>query len=742
MKQWTLGLLLAVLLAPMPVVSAQASEATVLSTDGTGDVALLGPDGNEAGAAPAGMFAGVDMVDVGIWSEDEETLSLFATVANIESSSEFPFPGFDPDYDFFFTLGEQSYKVAVVTAFDNPLNGVFERSSEGFLQARAGEGFWRFIDRVEVEFDFTEERIVAHLPKELLVDENQALIAKGRELTDIFVIGQSGPSFIEIDPKLPTGTAIYGPYFADRVPDEGAVSYLVRTGAIFQQGDLFSTTLDPVRWTNGEATTLAYQVTVENRAAEEDLVAVSIEGADPSWTMAFSERVSVPAESRVNVTLLVSIPFVHQHGMLDNFNVVFESLEGDGRSSTQLGVYWPRIPQPAGHHDTLWLHSASFQGDPPFDTVFNGNYGWFNAADSTVDELDQGLPLAGTVVPPVAFAAFGGGTDGASYWSFPLSPALRMGLDFDLSRIGELTTAINLPVPALDPRVDAYLVLEDREQRNGGRFLGGNDGGDVETTVLANATVQLSGTLSGRQDLIMAFTPTPEADLIDYQVREGWERNLRLHVQMYSPTMTGAFYVPGALAPTTQPTIDPTATVIRLPLFEYHAPVDLTFVTDRAIELTVGDMGQDRRLNPGRSLVYEFNMAYTGEITDTFDLSLTGNNVHWAQILGDLQVKLQPGESRTLALKVTAPKDASPGEVGDVTLTATSRTNAAVQGGLRTLSTVVSVGDQDIADEASRADVLSGELTDEESTPVPLGVAVGALLVAVAVSARRLGRGL
>ncbi len=713
-------LLLVLLLMATSVPVGGQTGAIALVTDATGDVSMVAPDGATTTTIPAGSFESLDLVEAGVWYEDEARLGFYATVVSLEETSEQPIPFSDPDFHFRFAYGEQAYRILVETALGNPTNDIFGRPvTRAWVQQEVAPDSFRNVADAEAEVVFADNQVTVIFDRSAVRDHNNAPLARSRNIED-FRVETRSLGYFTFPLRGPAGEVgeLGMPAVMDWAPmGEAGPSYTLQTGTEVQRGTLFATTNEPVRWTNGEATTLAYHLSLANVGDKVVDAKVTVRGNDPSWTIAHSERVRAPAQDSINFTILVSIPFVHQHGKLAMFTATFDDERGN-LASTELGIYWPRIPQPAGHHDTLWFHGAALDPpQPPFDTAFAGVDGWFNPAEPAVDEADQGSPIpAITAGPP----GIGAGREGLARWLLRMSPELRMGLDFDLMRSASFTTSIDIPIPAVDPRLEVGFFHVKAIPTE--RF--GNQGTAYQYHMLGNATARASGVVSGPTDFTVTFPIVEEYDLIPFEENT----NLALILELRG-ALVG---LPAVRPEATTYTLDPAATLMTLPLFEYHDPVDLSFVTSRSIQLKVGADGQERAVNPGRSIIYRFDLAYTGDFTDSFDLSLTGTNSKWAHIIGDRVVTLKAGETRQLAIEVAAPADAFAGDIADVTLTATSKTNAAVQGGIRTLTMVVT--DRDIPDEAADARLLGNELTKDQESP---GLGVLLLIGMLGILARR-----
>ncbi len=712
----------------IPVSLGDKVDANIL-TDGTNDVVIMSADGNTQ-QPDGGQFPNVDIVEAGILEETADMVTFYVQVRGIEEGSQNPLPFSDPDYRIHFRFGDQGYRVRMDTALVNVFNDAMGRSGTilGALELQVGETSFRNLASAEVTIDYGTERIMAAVPRSPIVDENQAPLGLGRTLTDFYATSQSMGQF-----AFPVGQTSQGgdpafyagpPRAWDQVPDAitGELpSYTMVTGEVRQKGGLVSGSADPVRWTNGEASTIVFDVRVANTGDADIPLKVSVTGADPKWTLAFSDSITVPATKAANVTILVTIPFSHNHGALHTFDARFESPDGAHFSSTMLGVYWPLVPQPAGHHDRLWFHSlVETDENNPFSSLFGGGtHSWMSALET--ETADTGVPIpAQFTIPPNTFT----GGKAIAYWRIPLEPELRMGLDFRTDDVGTLELSLNFPVTVVDPQVFARLEHATVPQQQGRGGPGGNNQGPTQQTELATGQSELmSGPVDGSRTFTLELETAPEADDVPYTPGN----NLFLTVFMEATWLAGAGQGdPGAISPS----IAPSSSWLRLPLDEYEVPLDLNFQTDGAIELKPTADGQQKSVNPGRTTVYAFDMVYHGSDVADFIIEVSGTHADWASVVGDEAFSLEAHGSRQVGLAVKAPKDAKAGDFADLTFTVRDRDNAAVKAGLNTRTLIVS--GTEIPDEDLRAQGLTNELTTAKESPgLPFVMLVAALAIAM-----------
>lgn len=720
MRTGVVCLLALLLAAALPPVAAEEVD-TVLVEDATGDVVVRAQDDSLPAQGDNGRFPDVDLTGAGIFDETPEAVTFFVQVASLEEDSQNPLPFSDPDYRVYFRYGDASYRVRMDTSLEHAANAAFDRESGVLarLEAETSRGQFRGVAQAEGRLDFGADRVYATVPRAAIVDHNQAPLSINSTLTGFHATASSMGWF-----NFPVGQTQQGgdpllwvgpPMAFDQAPDmlSSLPSYQMFTGDLKQKGGLVAVSDDPVRWTNGEASTLGFQVVLTNTADHDIPVRASVEKTAPQWTVAFSDSLTVPRATSVNVTLLVTIPFSHNHGSLHMFQATYESLDGDHLAVADLGVYWPAVPQPAGHHDTIWLHSMSQSDDGGFFSMFDsGTHAWISATED--EEQDEGIAVpAMLTLPPNTFT----GGKAISFWRVALEPELRMGLDFRPHETGKAEITIRFPTPVVDPVLSVQLSHVEVHERRGR-----NDNGMGESVTLAEARSEVvQGAVSGLHTFVLDLEILDEADDVPYQR----DTNLFLTIRLDATFIAG---FGGADTADESPRLEPGGTWMELPLDEYMVPVDLSFQTDGALELEIGSEGRARSVNPGKTTIYTFDLQYHGSEPITLRTLITGTHAEWAVPVGDAEFTMEPHGQRRLGMAVKAPSGTSSGERADLTYTVVSVANAAVQAGVNTVTTVDTT--QDIPDEAARQKDLDKELTTSKKSPgLPLLVLLGALAV-------------
>lgn len=551
--------------------------------------------------------------------------------------------------------------------------------------------------------------------RELILDQNGAPAFPGRSLdrfwarsvhwssgSDIYVFEQQVP-------QPPFNVVDEAPDDADFVDGELAILHGLRqTGHARLYSDV------PYRASNGEATTFLYEITAENTGDEADIFTLTARGIPADWDVTFPvPDLALGAGESTVLPVLVSVPFAHRHGTVDTMVVEMQSAADPGSTGRlELGIRYVDPPQPAGHHDTVHLHSNVQDADPADICTY---FCWFSdeAFMNTLedDPLDTGNPVPawnyGTGLNE-------NGTQTRFRWELPLSPALRLGLDFDVNGTGELLFPVDVTVPIQQARLRGELVRYGPEQvqdgENGQTFF------FQESTPLATFQSERVD-LSGEHTFQLEMTPTPESDYIPYHPAN----QMVLEVVLEGTTVLGT-------SRNLQPVMQPGGTM-TLPLLEYHDPVDDLFGSLTGPVLTIEDRAQ-RILNPGDVALFHVELRDAGQGAGTYRFSAAGLNAEWAAFPAGTTVTLDAGSTVTVPVQVRVPADAFDGDKADLFIQAVNAGNETQ----RALARVV----VDVDTDAQHGDDSDVKVDVSQDAPTVSLLAVVALVgAAVAVARRR-----
>ncbi len=559
----------------------------------------------------------------------------------------------------------------------------------------AGADRWQRLESFAVKSDVSANTVAVFLPREYVIGADGAGTIVDGSIENIYV--ESG-LFMEdfLANFLAPGPATVGVQGYDRMPDEGAAAWLIQEG-IKQSGTASLISKAPVRVSNGEATTFLFELTAVNEADHQDTFEIKVTGAPSTWTVTVPKQtVRVEPDSKETFPILVTVPFQHQHGVFHPFMVTAQSRsDPDATGRMELGIRYTAVPQPSGHHDTLWLHgSGGFQR-------------YINALEDDNVPEDEQEPMPGG-----GSCGFSGGGKSGRGTFVPLLPGLQIGLDFDMKALGEATFAISSDGPSEDKTYGGYFVAYKDGDRPSA-CLSQEPSGAL-ARIDDTEVVGFDG--AGTKTVTTTITPLEAGDYVPYDPTLNFALLLgEFRADDDIPVIIGGLDVGSA-------TVD--EGTFQLPLAEYHDDVDEYFASLSGIELYAKT--QYRTANPGRTVIFNITAENVGAAAGTFDLSLSGGNVDWAKVLGSTHIQIPAQSSRQLAVAISVPTSARDGDQADVTLVARSSADENTQTLIRLVTLVDST--VDIPDEAYDAALLDGNLSDK-STPLPLLVPLAALLV-------------
>ncbi|MEA3204272.1 MAG: hypothetical protein QOI63_1952 [Thermoplasmata archaeon] len=517
----------------------------------------------------------------------------------------------------------------------------------------------------------------------------------------------------------------------DAMPDQGngTLDLAIRYG-IVQSGKARLSSEIPTRASNGEATTIVYQVEASSRMEENASFQLAASGIPAGWQVKLpAERITVPGNGSVLFPVLATVPFAHQHGTYQKFLVELKSVRDPGSvGRIQLGVRYSQPPQPAGHHNVLWLHSQSLSSDQAstaFATVFGGSTSglFMNAAAPEEYPYDAKIDVPGQfanqeAVPPVATYS----------WSVALAPALELGLDFRQGT-GNVSIPLKTTLPMLGAQLSGHLAYLPPVTPDAG-FVFQFDGRRSDEIVVADlnpdAPVDVGANTQG-SILHATLATRPDAGYVPFAKGAG----LRLQLEVAFTRVDG---VGGNFGPHDAPLVQPGG-ILDLPLNEYHDKVAQVFDSNRTLVLEAAS-AQDRVANPGKMVLYNLTLANHAAAPVDVSLELTGTHLLWVSILEPQQktVRLAANETRAVKVAVKVPLEADRGDTADLVLAATSASDLNVRSLARLYTTVDTR--QQHRDDADLIAAIEGAHAKKKSPGLELPLAALGLL-AVALGRRR-----
>ncbi|MES2154026.1 MAG: hypothetical protein V4510_02735 [bacterium] len=678
--------------APAPVAVLQ---------DDSGDVAIGTPV--QPISNPTPRLAQMDLVAATV--QEQATEFLFTlTVASLEDGTEPPL-GESAFYGLHFLQGDVQYAIQV-GRIKSQQTGVFA----SLARYDPAEDRYYAVDYLPITQDRASASFVITVPRDLITDSHGAKPYVGTQISGFWADSQS---FMEIFlfPVSFSGQA--PPTIRDRMPNSGngTTGVPVMLGPV-QTGSARLSSQVPTRQSNGEAGTVVFTVTARNVGPRADHYRLEVSNPPLGWDVSLPNAVvDLDAGASVDVPVVVTMAFNHQHGSFKSFMLhAASATDAASHADLELGVRYPKVPQPAGHHNVLSLHSAPFSDDPTIPAYalafgFNVEYAWMNALAK--DDGDRGVAVPAD--PPSGFVP---SVPNTFHWTVPLAPDLAIGLDFDLLRNGTFSGGFQSTTPMLGAVASgelAYYVDSTFDQF--GTRTGGN------RTVLARLATSPAQDMQASTPAYFSLklTATPEGDRVVFRPKSSLV--LELTVAGTRPD-TAVARDPPKLLP---------GGLLDLPLFEYRDPVDATFAATAKLALQpIGS--QDRVVNPGKTAVYQVAVRLAPDAgAHTIELHLSGKGVEWARLLDNPENRVAAGTWWNVTVAVAVPPGATTADSVDLVLRAQAQDDPALQALVRLYGTVST--SQNVPDEAALAASL--EHTSQAQSP---GLGFVAVLAAVGVA--------
>jgi hypothetical protein len=691
---WTAVILASLLILPGLAIQAQTGattgeppvDNTVVLSDPDHDVIMsagsrLGvPQQNASCAAPGNCQDNFDHIDILRVTFGDETTSDFRVTIQLKTLTSANTVG-SYRRQVTFSYGALYWRLLFGGC------GGQQQSATGCLQSGdGGFGGYRTVRAVQTEIKADQKSIVFIVPKGDIYNQDRVPPRYGAMLSNISAYAshsalQSGFG--------PGGDQLGGVSAFDLAPQIGFAAPFYFNKGSRSLGSLFLNSQDPIRVSNGEATTIVYRVLMQNKADRVQTVQLETRAVPEAWSVRVPALLTVQPFANLSFPVIASIPFTHDHGRTVTFNV--NARAGNEAATIDLGVFWTDVPQPSAHHQgKQWFHSANADNQQlPAQAEFlipQKRY-WMNGIDKDPDPeaTDANVPAQYQTLPGPGM----GGNQGqagqfTAVWFFPLSPPLLIGLDFDLSRTSPVVFDLISKVPATSATVTARLHYCDPQPAQADQGRGGGGGfGNAATcnqqkpTIAAGAyNGALSG--SGAQHFDIQMTTQPQYDLIPY--KHG--ANIGLSITLVANTPQNAF------GTEPRPEFVTKGATLEMALFEYHDPVEQAFQAVGSLQLTpVGEM--EKRTNPGKTSVFTFDLESGADVNQSsISLEIQGVNREWAKILGPTELELEPKQKRNITVAVSVPADAVDDERADLFLRAENLEDPSIVTAVRFRTTV------------------------------------------------------
>lgn len=523
----------------------------------------------------------------------------------------------------------------------------------------------------------------------------------------------------------------------DRMPDTGNGTGIPITIGVTQNGHATLTSDDPVRSSNGEATTFVYKVTLRNIGDKPDRFTLAARSVPGAWQVTLPGGVlQVGAQQNTTFPVLVTVPFAHLHGSFSKFSVEAQSQSDPGTTGRiEIGIRYTLIPQPTGHHPVVWFHGANQVEDPTLDTACQAVECGVSQVYMNAIETDPAItdPTKEPTVPSflwysgtcLAQCDPGFETAAPMYkWFVPLQPALQVGVDLDMHGQGDIKWPIGSTLPLTGAKLSGQLV------RYGPARPGDNRGNGNSLTPSGNATViaridpkdPVDVAAQGTAVLEGTITPLPGGDYIPYEKGAALELEVNVTVQNrvdFGGVNDSPYWARGGQ--------------MELPLMEYHDPLSEAFSIPVLSLSAEGPV--ERAVNPGKTVLFNVTLSNQDNQQDAFVLSLGGPQGQWAHLASPPDVQLKGYEHATVRVAVKVPAGEPMGERGSILVKAT---NAADDSEIALLQLHAVVDDKPMNDEAALvASVESASAKHKTPAPGDALLVPALALAALALMRRR-----
>lgn len=367
-----------------------------------------------------------------------------------------------------------------------------------------------------------------------------------------------------------------GPSFQDSAATEEP---LVLQHGDRSEGDVVVWSTTPYRGSNGQSGAFIFPLNIENHGTHDKTVFLDAVTEQRGFELTVPAAVTVEAGAIKQAIAVLVKQSEHRHGGLGRFDVIARTEQHD-EARALLGLEWLVVPQPAGHHPTIYFHSGALQG--PLGISGTASSKWLNTLkEDFLAEGDDG-PASPDIIGPgqqMGYRSYG--------WRFPMHPSLLMGLDFMTDEDGTLDLTIDLPGISGGSTGLARFYLCGPGPGNSTDYSCGNINRNATLLATGEFTADTMG-VDQRIQQAVTLDVLPAADKIAFEPGT----NLVLWVELVN--------VAGA-----DPVVIVKESTLHLPLQEYTDDVPI----GGGPSLVAGETL--RRANPGATVVFPLRVPAT-----------------------------------------------------------------------------------------------------------------------------------
>lgn len=198
---------------------------------------------------------------------------------------------------------------------------------------------------------------------------------------------------------------------------------------------------------------------------------------------------------------------------------------------------------------------------------------------------------------------------------------------------------------------------------------------DLELNVEApsDQTEDASGDHTYQYEIINNGTTDLTCDLDVSSSNSGWSTTVDSSVEIgagETKTVTVTVAIPTTASPGDSSKIELTATA------QSNTSTDgMTVNYDPDLGVNVNSPSDSTKGSSG-TYPFDFSIENTGDVTDTYDVSITSSNSAWSVSPTEDEITIESGQTKDLTVQVTIPSDVNDGESSEITISVTSKNDS------------------------------------------------------------------